>query len=208
MFLRILKAETVDQPLPEQQMVWAEVYAPMRPDADGEFMTAETIRKMAHDFMRSGKLDQIDLQHNNKAVKGCYVVESFVAKDDDPTFIPGSWVVGIHIPNEDVWDMVKKGELNGFSMEAEVHMEEVEVEIEIPPVVSGETSVHKGEKGDHSHKFYVSYKEDGEFAGGHTDVQDGHRHIIKAGTVTEECQGHRHKFSSVDNVVVREVKPE
>ena len=31
---------------------------------------------------------------------------------------------------------------------------------------------------------------------------DGHTHVIKAGTVTEESNGHRHRFSSVDNIEI------
>ena len=39
----------------EQQIVYGEVYAPNRPDAQGEYMTAVEIRKMAHEFIRSGQ---------------------------------------------------------------------------------------------------------------------------------------------------------
>lgn len=211
MFLRVLKGDSdsattaiSDGAEPEQRMVWAEVYAPDRPDAHNEFMDRETIRKMAHDFMRSGKLDQIDMCHDNKVVKGCHVVESFIARDDDPVFIPGSWVAGVHIPDDDTWEKVKKGELNGFSIEAFVEMEEVEVEMEIDPVVTGKTSIHKDD--DHEHTFSVAYGDDGKFLGGKTNVVNGHYHVIKAGTVTEVADGHRHKFSSVDDgITIKEI---
>ena len=35
----------------KQQIVFGEVYVPNRRDTDGNFMTAETVEKMAHDFM-------------------------------------------------------------------------------------------------------------------------------------------------------------
>ena len=35
----------------KQQIVFGEVYVPDRRDTDGNFMTAETIEKMAHDFL-------------------------------------------------------------------------------------------------------------------------------------------------------------
>lgn len=37
----------------KKRIVWAEVYAPNRPDSDGEFMDAEGICKMAYEFMRN-----------------------------------------------------------------------------------------------------------------------------------------------------------
>lgn len=182
----------------ELQIVYGEVYAPNRPDAHQEFMTAESIRKMAHGFMQAGRQGEIDLMHNNRVIKGCCVVESYIAPEDDSMFIPGSWVVGVHVPDKEVWSMIKKGDINGFSMEAFVVKEETEADIEIPPVVSGLTS--KSE--DHEHRFYVTYDDAGVFKGGTTDVVNGHSHRILAGTHTEVTKGHSHRFSSVDDVRV------
>lgn len=182
----------------EQQIVYGEVYAPNRPDAQGEYMERGEIRKMAHEFIRSGKMSQIDVLHNNKVVKGCSVVESFVADDGDTRFIPGSWVVGVHVPDGELWSSIKKGDINGFSMEALVSRHDREVEVEIPPVVTGLTS--KSE--DHEHKFYVTYDDKGQFKGGVTDTVNGHHHAIAAGTHTQETAGHTHRFSSVDNVQI------
>jgi hypothetical protein len=180
----------------ELQIVLGEVYAPNRPDAQGEYMTAIEIRKMAHEFIRSGKMGQIDLMHGNKLMQGSSVVESFVADDSDTRFLPGSWVIGVHIPDPALWASIKKGDINGFSMEALVTRHDMDVEIEIPPVVTGLTSKNE----DHEHKFFVTYDDKGEFKGGMTDVVNGHSHVIVAGTHTQDTQGHRHRFSSVDNV--------
>lgn len=181
----------------DAQLVFGEVYAPNRPDAQGEYMTAVEIQKMAHEFIRSGKMGSIDLMHGNKLVNGASVVESFVADDTDTRFLPGSWVIGVHIPDPNLWGAIKKGEINGFSMEALVTRHESEVDVEIPPVVTGLTS-----KADdsHQHKFFVAYDEKGQFKGGVTDSVQGHYHSIVAGTHTENAAGHRHRFSSVDNV--------
>jgi hypothetical protein len=182
----------------ELQIVMGEVYAPNRPDAQGEYMTAVEIRKMAHQFIRSGKMGQIDLMHGNKVVKGASVVESFVAEDNDTRFLPSSWVIGVHIPDTGLWASIKKGEINGFSMEALVTRHDMEVEVEIPPVVTGITSKSDG----HEHKFFVTYDALGQFKGGITDTVHGHFHSIVAGTHTQDAAGHRHRFSSVDNVYI------
>jgi hypothetical protein len=182
----------------EQHLVYGEVYAPDRPDAQGEFMRADEIRKMAHEFVRSGRMDQIDVMHDNEVVEGCSVVESFIAQKDDPTFIEGAWVVAVHVPDEKLWQSIKNGDINGFSMEALVTRHKQQVEMEIPAVVTGLTS--KSE--EHTHKFFVSYDDSGIFKGGVTDVVNGHSHNIVAGTHTEVTKGHSHRFSAVDNVEI------
>lgn len=192
--LRVLKNEDA----PEEHMVYAEVYAPNRPDSQGEFMRADTIKKMAHDFAKNLRLDQLDTEHNNEVVPSVCIVESFIARKGDPDFIEGSWVVGIHVEDEATWQAIKSGELNGLSLEAFVNKEEQEVVIEIPPVVTGHTS--KSE--EHEHAFYVTYDAEGNFKGGVTSTVNGHYHEIRAGTVTEFVKGHSHRFSSVDNVEI------
>lgn len=192
------KEETIAD---EQQIVMAEVYAPMIPDSDGEYMDAESIRLMAYKFMRSMKLDQVDKQHTNELSAGARVVESFIAREGDPMFIEGAWVVGIHIPDADDWAKVKKGEINGFSIEAMVSKTIMEVEVDVPPVIQGST--FKGDDG-HVHKFYVAYSDAGEFMGGRTDVVAGHSHVIKRGTITETANEHSHRFSHVDDLLITE----
>ena len=184
---------------PEQHLVYGEVYAPNRPDAQGEFMTKESIQKMAHRFVRERKFDQVDVMHDNKVVK-CEIVESWVAGEGDPTYIPGSWCIAMHIPDEGLWNDFKSGKLNGFSMEAGVVKEVREVEIEIPPVVVGKTS----KSDSHEHEFYVSYDDNAKFLGGRTNSVNGHQHLIVAGTHTQEADGHSHRFSSVDSLLITE----
>lgn len=179
-----------------KQIVYGEVYAPNRPDSDNEFMTAETIEKMAHDFLRNKRTGQIDIEHSNNLVEGASVVESFIAREGDPDFIPGSWVVGVHIPDKETWALVESGEINGFSLEAMVEKESQARTLERPPDLIGKTSLDDG----HTHQFFVNYDPQGRFVGGKTDVTNDHYHKIKAGTVTEPTNGHTHRFSSVDKL--------
>ena len=71
----------------DERLVFAEVYAPNRPDSDSEYMDAEGIKKMAYDFMQRMELDSVDSHHNNQLVPGCCVIESFIARKGDPDFI-------------------------------------------------------------------------------------------------------------------------
>ena len=178
----------------DEHLVYGEVYAPLRPDSDGDIMDADTIKKMAHDFLRTHKLDQIDVQHDNNLNPGASVVESFIARKGDDTFIEGSWVVGVHIPDADTWNKVKKGEINGFSIEALVTKTPQTLEVELPPVINGITT--KSE--DHEHQFFVTFDGNGAFMGGRTNIEKGHFHTIRAGTITDTAQDHNHKFSFVE----------
>lgn len=192
-----------------ERLVYAEVYAPNRPDSDGEFMDAAGIKKMAFEFMESKALDSVDSYHNKEIAPGCCVVESFIARKGDPDFIEGSWVVGMHVNNDDLWDKIEKGEINGFSMEAVVKKNPVEVEFSIPPVVTGRTlKSDQLPEDDHTHTFYVAYNDDGKFLGGRTDMVAGHTHLIRRGSVTEKAEDHTHKFSHLDDLQLVEVTKE
>ena len=121
-----------------------------------------------------------------------------IARADDPVFIPDSWVVGVKIPDNTIWSLVKNGELNGFSLDGFGVRVPTVVEYDLPECIVGETDTVDG----HKHTFFVKYGEDGTFLGGSTDAgPDGHMHLILRGTVTEDASGHGHRFSFVEGVV-------
>jgi len=177
----------------ELQVVWAELYAPMVLDSQGDYATAEEIRKSCWAFMKKARtVKSIDVEHDG-LITTCYVVENFIARKGDPDFIEGSWVQGIHIPEADLWGKVQKGELNGFSMEAWCARTEVAIEVDVPDEVHGYTMESCG----HSHAFTAKFDEAGNFRGGSTssNASDGHTHRIIKGTVTEDACEHNHRFS-------------
>ena len=181
----------------EEQIVFGEVYAPGFPDSQGDFMTPDEIKKMAYNFMRKGLTSNIDTNHSQQP-NGSYIAESFIARDDDPVFIPGSWVIGVKVPDQVVWQMVKSGELNGFSLDGMGLRTPTTFEIEMPELLKGETD----QVGNHRHAFTVKFDGDGNFLGGQTAPgPDGHVHRIVRGTVTEPALGHTHRFSFVEGVL-------
>jgi len=179
----------------ELQIVYGEVYAPDVPDSDGDFMTTETIRKAAHNFLKNQRTHQVDKQHDND-ITGAYVVESFIARKDDPVFIDGSWVVGVHVPDVVLWNSIKKGELNGFTLEATAKGVDATLSLDIPPELTGLTNNVEG----HTHTFYVSFNSEGVFLGGHTSDDEGHYHTITSGTQTNTAANHAHLFSFVEDL--------
>ena len=181
----------------EEQVVFGEVYAPGFPDSQNDFMSPEEIKKMAYNFVRKGLASNIDVNHTQMP-SGSYVVESFIAREGDPTFIPGSWVLGVKVPDPTVWQMVKSGELNGFSLDGIGVRTPKSLVIEMPELLKGETEGVRG----HTHSFVVKYDQHGNFLGGYTNpALDGHMHQIVRGTVTEPTNGHAHRFSFVEGVL-------
>ena len=179
------------------QIAYGEVYAPIPfPDSHGDVMTAEGIRQMAHKFLASGRVNKIDTRHDNVET-GAVVVESFIAEEGSG-YIPGAWVVGVHIPNKDLWLRVKSGELNGFSMQSLVFVREKQIELDVPSKIEGMTEEAEG----HRHTYSVRFSDDGEFLGGSTDLVDGHIHDIESTSITARAgEGdHRHRYSFLSEI--------
>jgi hypothetical protein len=175
--------------------VFGEVYSPLQVDTDGETMTAEDIQKMAHDFIAHGSVTAIDMEHNHVAC-GAEVVESFIARKEDPDYSEGSWVLGLRMQEGSVWEAVKSGDINGFSMDTFVKKATRKVLVEITKISSGNTekSTDETEVQEHAHTFYVEFGDNGRVLLGTTDEVLGHAHKISGTVVTDKALGHSHRY--------------
>lgn len=170
--------------------VYGEVYAPNVLDTWGEMMLAEDIELIAHRYMQMGHVNKsIDTGHD-EVWNGSVPIESFIARKGDPDYTEGAWVLGVHIPEDDVWAKVLKGELNGFSFQAMVRKVNAVVEVDVDPEVLGVTEVADG----HQHMFWVHIDDDGVVTFGRTSTINGHAHNIFGGTATEMEAGHAHRL--------------
>lgn len=127
-FPAMQKFVTLSKTVEEKQLAFGVVYAPDEIDTHGDFMTAEDIEKMAYAFMTSGNVNKIDTQHD-LIENGSRVVESFIARAGDIEFPEGAWVMGVHIPDGEIWKSIKNGDLTGFSMYGTAKKREVLIEI-------------------------------------------------------------------------------
>jgi hypothetical protein len=101
----------------QARIAYAEAYVPWEVDLQGQYATEDEVVHMAHGFMlRRGKIGEM---HGRwKMPDGSApgeVVESFIARDGDPHFVPGAWVVGVKC-HPDVWRKVVSGEYRGVSI--------------------------------------------------------------------------------------------
>jgi hypothetical protein len=180
-----------------EQVVFAEVYAPMLLDLEGDMMEEETIKKMAYDYMARPNLASTIDAHHQEWPENCRPVESFIAPPGDPRgFRAGAWVMGVKIEDDDLWAKVLKGDICGFSFSGVAKRRKVMVEYDHQPVFVGctEPDADNG----HVHYFIAKMGENNLPIWGSTSAAaDGHTHELLRGTATEKGgpnEGHAHRI--------------
>lgn len=101
----------------DERIVFGVVYEPDVEDTQGDYATAEEIRKAAYSFMENGQIYKV--MHKGVAVDIC-VLETYLAPVEfqmgGETVTKGSWVLGSRIPKGELWIDIKSGEHTGYSM--------------------------------------------------------------------------------------------
>jgi hypothetical protein len=83
----------------------------------------DTILKMMKKYFKENKIHNINTDHDENAVKDdVYMIESYIVDDRNqsklyPDLPEGSWIATYLVDNDDVWEKIKEGEYNGFSLE-------------------------------------------------------------------------------------------
>ncbi len=88
------------------------------------FFTPETVRAVAHNFIRHGKQGSINLEHQ-VPVLGNSVVEAWTVMDPEMDkakalgyeTVPETFMIALSIPDKDLWAKVESGQYRGFSIE-------------------------------------------------------------------------------------------
>ena len=99
-----------------------------RKDAQGNpyyvYFSPDTIKMIAEKYMRNKYTDNNDTMHDGKAIKDIHVLESWIKEDTQDKSskygfenLPvGTWFVSMKVNNPKIWEEVKSGKLNGFSV--------------------------------------------------------------------------------------------
>lgn len=181
----------------EERVVLAAVYVPMQLDTDDEAMTVAEVQKAAYQFLSSGRVNQIDVQHNGTPC-GASVVESFIARVGDPDFpVPGTWVMAVKVHKPELWQRIKAGELNGFSLAGNVIPFPSTVRYRLPVAGAGRVESNSSVQNDipdHDHEAVLSFTDSGCIVPTVTSEELGHTHTVAHGTVTGNVLGHAHRF--------------
>lgn len=95
---------------------------------------AGAIRQIYEKFMKNP--NKVNLEHSVDT-EGVYLIQSFI-KNSEAGINPvgfedienGSWFTAYKVDNTDVWNKIKSGELNGFSIEGLFTLIETDIDIE------------------------------------------------------------------------------
>lgn len=112
----------------ELQILYMPALVPDVEDSQGDIVSKEDVREAAHHFMAEYPLNKdemgIGVDHASRTplpYDTARLVESWVEKFDqdyDGKKIPeGTWMIGVHIPDKEIWLSAKKGERTGASIE-------------------------------------------------------------------------------------------
>jgi len=135
----VIQFKTVDE---EQRIVAGLVLEPLKDiyrNQNGEEFTirfdADTIKNLCYDFTKNQSNSNSTIEHDiNQKIKGVTFVENWIVRDEkmDTSLALGfnakkdSWVSVCKIDNDEVWnDYVKTGKVQGFSIDAMLSLEEV-----------------------------------------------------------------------------------
>jgi len=106
------------------------LYVAMLPDITdlhGDNTTAEEVRKACHNFNQHCK--KANLFHLIET-DTFSVVESYIAPTDfvlgEVLVKSGTWLVNLQIHDDDVWELVKSGQINGVSIGALASVQTIE----------------------------------------------------------------------------------
>lgn len=179
-----------------ERVVLGEVLIPDVPNVYGDIHTRENVREFAYWYMANTRNWYWDLNHDGEDVEDRVImVESFIAREGDPDFIDGAWVLGAWIRDDDIWQQILDGELNGYSWEALVAALPVELTLPVQRVVTGRTEPAIEDR--HEHSFFVVLDNEGRVVIGGTSIDDGHSHPVRSHTFTEVADDHTHIYNVV-----------
>lgn len=109
----------------EERLVYGVVLEPNVVDTQNEWERPETIKRTAHLFLaKYNQETELGHQHATFDIRA-EVVESYIAPQDldfdgeltgDNVIRKGSWVLVVHITDDDLWQAVKDGDITGFSI--------------------------------------------------------------------------------------------
>ena len=108
----------------KKQITYSVVYEPDVVDSQGDFADVDEIEKMAHAYLSNHLISiapAADYEHEKElSLEKAIPVESYIAPVDftinNQLVKKGSWVLAMHIPDQELWSQVEKGEITGYSL--------------------------------------------------------------------------------------------
>ena len=108
----------VDLEKEEERYVLGVVLEPEEEDAQGDIYSAEEVRQTAHKFMDEYR--NIGYMHDKMVNNKVAILESFLSPEgfsiNEKSVKKGTWLLGLRIKDDSLWDQIKSGEITGLSI--------------------------------------------------------------------------------------------
>ena len=135
----------------EKRIAEGVVSIPWEIDAHGQFLTAAAVEEAAHRFMKERRVIKLQHRFNTTAVPVTSFIVEYPTPEDrlaalegrphnvlkrkfgNDIVTSGTWIMGVEF-SEELWDLVLKGEITGFSIGALTMIAEVDPEMAIPMI--------------------------------------------------------------------------
>lgn len=130
----------------EQRILMGLVLEPNKPiyrNQDGEefniVFNEDTIKELSYNFFKAGYQKNSTIEHESK-INGVTFVESWIVEDTKNdksnafgfSYPKGSWVATMKVDSDEIWnDYVKSGKVKGFSVDAMINLEEINLKSNI-----------------------------------------------------------------------------
>ena len=85
-------------------------------DRQGDVLNSDDLREAVHDFMKHRTAGDMHGELGIGEVVESFVLDANVQKSLGIDLGMEGWYVGVHVPNDAVWDKVRKGEYKAFSI--------------------------------------------------------------------------------------------
>ncbi len=88
------------------------------------YFSEDTIKKIAGKFLEDNNAHKTDINHDDNIVEENTLLESWIVEDSEKDkssllgydLPAGTWMVSYKVNNEETWNKIKNGELNGYSV--------------------------------------------------------------------------------------------
>ena len=108
------------------------------PDLEYWFFDAETIEFMVEKFFKDNYNNNVNIEHKVYGIEGVNMIESYFIdrkRSIDPvefkTYEDKSWIISYKVNNDDIWNEVKNGTFQGFSIDGYIEKMLVKVDVKM-----------------------------------------------------------------------------
>lgn len=179
----------------DQRIVSGIIAEPLVLDTDNEFYTRAGVLKMYYDFVSQRLQKNIDREHNN-ILTGSEINKTYIALENDPDNYPeGAWIGECKINSDADWEAVKRGEINGYSVEISTLKIDVTVSSEQMVLAKGMSELSLGDVlPEHLHEVILYFDSLGRVIKAEVAESLGHKHTVTKATATDMNLGHSHRL--------------